>query len=64
MMPVMDGWQFCREQAADVALRAIPVIVLSADGNVREKADAIRAAGYLQKPVEVESLLEAIQKQF
>ncbi len=64
MMPVMDGWQFRREQAADAALAAIPVIVLSADGNVTQKAEAIRAAGYLQKPVEVESLLEAIRKQF
>jgi CheY-like chemotaxis protein len=63
MMPVMDGWQFRREQVQDSILSAIPVVVLSADGNVRQKAAALRAAGYLQKPVEVESLLEAIHQQ-
>jgi CheY-like chemotaxis protein len=63
MMPVMDGWQFRREQTRDPALAAIPVVVLSADGNVRQKASALGAAGYLQKPVEVENLLETIQNQ-
>jgi CheY-like chemotaxis protein len=63
MMPVMDGWQFRREQTQDPALSAIPVVILSADGNVRQKATALRADGYLQKPVEVDSLLEAIQQQ-
>ncbi len=63
MMPIMDGWQFRREQAADTALSAIPVVVLSADGNVQQKATALRATGYLQKPVEVESLLDAIRQQ-
>jgi CheY-like chemotaxis protein len=62
MMPVMDGWQFRREQDRDAALAAIPVVVLSADGSVQQKAAALRATGYLQKPVEVESLLEAIRR--
>ncbi len=62
MMPVMDGWQFRREQERDAALAAIPVVVLSADGSVRQKAAALHATDYLQKPVEVESLLETIQK--
>jgi CheY-like chemotaxis protein len=63
MMPIMDGWQFRREQTRDPTLSAIPVVVLSADGNVQPKAAALRAAGYLQKPVEVENLLEAIRQQ-
>jgi CheY-like chemotaxis protein len=64
MMPIMDGWQFRREQAQDPGLSAIPVVVLSADGNVQQKAISLRAADYLQKPVDVEQLLEVIQKQF
>jgi CheY-like chemotaxis protein len=63
MMPIMDGWQFRREQTQDPSLSAIPVVVLSADGNVRQKAAALRADGYLQKPFEVDSLLEAIHQQ-
>src|SRR5437879_6509382 len=46
MMPVMDGWQFRRAQAQDPALSAIPVVVLSADGNVHQKAASLRATGY------------------
>jgi CheY-like chemotaxis protein len=30
MMPVMDGWTFLREQAADPALAGIPVVVITA----------------------------------
>ncbi len=62
MMPIMDGWQFRREQAQDPSLSAIPVVVLSADGNVRQKAASLHADGYLQKPVDVENLLEVIQR--
>jgi CheY-like chemotaxis protein len=64
MMPIMDGWQFRREQVQDPNLAAIPVLVLSADGNVQQKAASLRVAGYLQKPVDVENLLEVIQRQF
>jgi CheY-like chemotaxis protein len=63
MMPIMDGWQFRREQSQDSALSAIPVVVLSADGNVQQKATALQAADYLQKPVDVENLIAVIQRQ-
>jgi CheY-like chemotaxis protein len=63
MMPIMDGWQFRREQGRDPALAAIPVVVLSADGNVQQKAASLRAADYLQKPVDVEHLLEVVRRQ-
>jgi CheY-like chemotaxis protein len=64
MMPIMDGWQFRREQTLDPSLSAIPVVILSADGNVQQKAASLRAADYLQKPVDVENLLQVINKQF
>src|SRR5262245_8453392 len=62
MMPVMDGWQFRREQQRDPALDGIPVLVLSADGGVAQKAAALGARGYVQKPVEMDTLLDAIQR--
>jgi CheY-like chemotaxis protein len=61
MMPVMDGWAFRAEQLRDPALAAIPVIVLTADGNAAEKATLLNGAGALRKPVELLTLLEAIQ---
>ena len=62
MMPVMDGWQFRSEQQKDEHLSGIPVIVVSADGRVYQKSAAIGAAGYLKKPVELELLLETVQR--
>jgi CheY-like chemotaxis protein len=52
-MPVMDGWQFRREQKMDNLLRGIPVVVLSGlPGAAGIQADAI-----MHKPVDVERLL-------
>jgi CheY-like chemotaxis protein len=62
MMPVMDGWQFRREQQQDPALAPIPVVVVSADGNVSQKAATLGAVAYLQKPVEVDALLDTVQR--
>jgi CheY-like chemotaxis protein len=62
MMPVMDGWQFRAEQLRDPSLAPIPVVVISADGNVPQKAAAIGVASYLQKPVEADALLSAIER--
>jgi CheY-like chemotaxis protein len=62
MMPVMDGWQFRSEQQQDEQLSSIPVVILSADGNAYQKAAIIRAAGYLKKPVELETLLDTVNR--
>jgi CheY-like chemotaxis protein len=58
MMPVMDGWQFRREQVLDRSLAKIPVIVVSAAG--RERMAEIDANAYLSKPVDLEQLLERV----
>jgi CheY-like chemotaxis protein len=62
MMPVMDGWQFRAEQEQNPIWRAIPVIVLSAVGNTHEKADSMGAFGCLRKPLDVDELLEMLQR--
>ncbi|HYG76238.1 MAG TPA: response regulator [Planctomycetota bacterium] len=64
MMPVMDGWQFRAEQQQDKRLADIPVVIVSADGRIFQKATAIGAAGYLRKPVELEVLLNTVQRHF
>jgi CheY-like chemotaxis protein len=60
MMPVMDGRQFRAAQLQDPALAGIPVIVISADGQVEQKIAGLGIAAYLRKPIEVEDLLELI----
>jgi CheY-like chemotaxis protein len=62
MMPVMDGWQFRTAQKDDPDLQSIPVVVLSAHVNARKTATAMNVAGYLQKPVDLESLLEVVKR--
>jgi len=57
MMPVMDGWAFRREQRADPRLADIPVVVFSAQSNVREMAAEVWASAYLKKPVTLKELL-------
>lgn len=64
MMPVMDGWRFRDAQLQDPKLAGIPVVVLSADGNLQQKASIIHAAGYLKKPVELETLLNTVGRNY
>ena len=60
MMPVMDGWQFRRQQVLDAELADIPVIVVSAAG--KERIAGIDANGYLSKPVDLEQLLAQVNQ--
>jgi CheY-like chemotaxis protein len=62
MMPVMDGWQFREEQLQDPQLADIPVLVVSAHANVSATASALRTAGYLKKPLDIEQLLERVAR--
>jgi CheY-like chemotaxis protein len=58
MMPVMDGWQFRREQVAMANLAQIPVIVVSAAG--RDRLEQIEANAILSKPVDLDELLQRV----
>ena len=61
-MPVMNGWEFRREQLEDAELAEIPVLIVTADGNADQKAHMLAANGFLQKPMLAEDLLTAVQK--
>jgi len=61
-MPRMSGWEFMQAQSQDAALAGIPVVVLSAVGNLEQQAPAIPWAGILTKPVSLERLIETVQK--
>lgn len=60
MMPVMNGWELAREIRGDPATGAIPLVVISAQE--RRRAPPIEAEGYLQKPIEVEELVEVVER--
>jgi CheY-like chemotaxis protein len=61
MMPVMDGRTFRAEQRADPAIASIPVIVISAYRDVGRHAAELDA-DYLQKPIRLDTLLEAARR--
>ena len=59
MMPIMNGWEFRSEQLRDPQLSSIPVIIMTADGRAREKAQTLHA-DYLKKPITLEALLDLV----
>src|SRR5262249_19670399 len=61
VMPVMNGWQFRREQQKDPALAHIPVVVLSSESDLSRIAASLGVAGYLSKPVEFAQLLDTLR---
>ena len=58
-MPYMDGYEFVAALRADPATRHIPVIFLTVNKNVSERAKEL-GAGHLLKPVMVDDLLQAV----
>jgi CheY-like chemotaxis protein len=62
LMPVMDGWHFRREQQHDPALAAVPVVVCSGTGDADLHAAALGAAGFIDKPIDPDQLLDMIRR--
>ena len=62
MMPRMNGLQFREEQMRDPALREIPVFVLTGGSDaVLSKVAALGLEG-LRKPIQLELLLEVVER--
>jgi CheY-like chemotaxis protein len=61
MMPVMSGLQFFAEQQRDPELASIPVVVISADGNLHNKAKQF-GGEFLCKPMCVDQVLAIVQR--
>jgi CheY-like chemotaxis protein len=60
-MPIMDGWQFAREFRARLGWPC-PVVVCTAAEDARRRAMEIEAEGYLEKPFDIDDVLEAIEE--
>lgn len=63
-LPGMSGWDLLEEMAADAALSALPVIVMTASvTNVRFGETSYRnVVQWLVKPVSVHELIHAVKK--
>jgi CheY-like chemotaxis protein len=62
MMPVMSGYQFREEQLKLPAFASIPVLVVTADVNARAKVDSLQAAGFVQKPLKIQPLIDLVDQ--
>ena len=62
MMPNMDGRGFCVAKQQDPALSPIPVVIISADSRVTQKAAELGVAGSLAKPVRLAELVATIER--
>lgn len=62
MMPEMDGPEFRAEQLRDPKLSSIPVVVLSADRLIAQKAFELGVWGYITKPLQPEQLVSILEQ--
>jgi CheY-like chemotaxis protein len=60
MMPVMDGWQFRREQLRNPALAPIPVLVISAVPSHMQREVELAAHRVFPKPFDYDELLNEV----
>jgi CheY-like chemotaxis protein len=60
MMPIMDGWEFCRHLEQHAALRQQLSIILMSAGEKLDQARDLQVEGYLAKPFDIDHLLECL----
>jgi CheY-like chemotaxis protein len=61
MMPGMDGWTFLAEKRQDPALAAVPVVIVTAAGDLGQaSARALGAEAVVHKPADPKDLLAAV----
>ena len=57
-MPVMNGWQFRREQSRDARFATVPVVVITAF----QSPGDLDGAEIVHKPIDIELLLALVRK--
>lgn len=62
MMPRMSGSEFRMAQIRDPELSRFPVVLLSADGRMEEKALALKVDGAVRKPIDLDDLFAVIER--
>jgi DNA-binding response OmpR family regulator len=63
LMPDMDGYEVCRQLKSDERKRKVPVIFISALGEVTKKVEGFDAGGvdFISKPFEAEEVLARVR---
>lgn len=63
-IPMMNGYEVCRQIKSDPELKNIPVVFLTADANVKTNQDVehVYADGFVIKPFDQEEISKIIDK--
>jgi len=61
-MPVMDGNAFREEQLKRPEIKDIPVVLMSAFGNLRNHSKQMQVADYLQKPLGEAQIMDVVKR--
>lgn len=63
MMPIMNGQEFCKEKAKIERLRHIPVVMMTASGNLVNVMDKIdsNANAYMSKPMDDSTIVNMVR---
>lgn len=63
VMPIMDGWETCRQIRAAANLQAVPIIIMTHKNTSSDLLRAFEAGAndFLEKPIEADVVVEAIR---
>jgi DNA-binding response OmpR family regulator len=61
MMPIMNGQEFFRAKNSIPRLRHIPVVMMTANGNLVNVMERVDTGGYLSKPMDLETIVRMIK---
>lgn len=61
-MPKMNGWEFRHQQLKTPEVADIPVVLLSAGGNLPQHAEDLHAAAIIAKPFDLGQLLTTVEE--
>ncbi len=61
LMPIMDGYAFRREQMKNPSWNTIPVLMMSAQDQAKEKLENHGIKNFINKPLELDNLLETVR---
>ena len=60
-MPVMNGRDFCAEKSKIARISRIPVVVMTASGNLINVMDNCHTEGYMSKPMDIHTVVEMVK---
>lgn len=61
MMPVMDGWEFVRALNGYPEFANIPIVIVTADYNMKRKQQVTGAKAIINKPFDIDELTEIVR---